>query len=230
MNLSSTPPSANSNALQIESFVCGPLETNVYLLLDQETREAVVIDPSIQTDAVLQRAMEWRAQGITLRAIWNTHGHFDHVYDNARWRQEFGVPIYAHPADEFFLENLREQAIWFGLPAPEVVQPNFPFEAGQTITVGNHHAQVLYLPGHSPGSVGFHFAAQKLCIVGDVLFHGSVGRTDLPGCSNSDLATSVRSLFALDPETIILPGHGPQSTIGVEKSDNEIAQALLARY
>lgn len=228
MNLSSTPPASQS--LHVESFVCGPLQTNVYLLLDPETREAVVIDPSIETDAVLRRAMEWRAQGIILRAIWNTHGHFDHIYDNARWKQEFGVPIYAHPADAFFLDNLREQSFWFGVPEPEVVRPDFDFVAGQTVIVGNHQAQVLHLPGHSPGSVGFHFEAQQLCVVGDVLFQGSVGRTDLPGCSNAELAASVRTLFEMAPETVVLPGHGEKSTIGVEKQENEVARELLARY
>lgn len=230
MNLSSTPANSLSQPLQIEGFTCGPLQTNVYLLLDPETREAVVIDPSIETDAVLHRALEWRAQGIILRAIWNTHGHFDHIYDNARWRKEFGVPIHAHPADNFFLDSLREQSLWFGMPEPELARPDFAFEAGQTVSVGNHQAQVLHLPGHSPGSVGFHFADQQLCIVGDVLFQGSVGRTDLPGCSNADLAASVRTLFAMAPETVILPGHGDASTIGAEKRDNEVARELLARY
>ena len=140
------------------------------------------------------------------------------------------MPIYAHPADAFFLESLREQSLWFGVPEPEVVRADFAFEAKQTVSVGNHQAQVLHLPGHSPGSVGFHFQAQQLCLVGDVLFQGSVGRTDLPGCSNSDLAASVRTLFEMAPETVILPGHGDKSTIGVEKRGNDVARELLARY
>ncbi|RYZ80534.1 MAG: MBL fold metallo-hydrolase, partial [Proteobacteria bacterium] len=185
MNLSSLSPSSFSTNpdLHVESYVCGPLQTNLYLLLDPVAKEAVVVDPSIETDEALQRAMEWRANGIRITAIWNTHGHFDHVYDNARWKAEFGVPIYAHPADSFFLEQLKEQSIWFGLPAPEVVKADFDIQAGTPLSVGGVPAQILELPGHSPGSVGFYFESQSLVVGGDVLFAGSVGRTDLPGCS-----------------------------------------------
>ena len=225
MNLSSTSTSAN--ALQIEAFVCGPLQTNAYLIFDFAAREAVIIDPSIQSDAVLKRVRELQAQGVHLTAIWNTHGHFDHVYDNARWKNQFAVPILAHPADTFFLEHLREQALWFGLPAPEIAMPDQDLTPGQRLRVGTHSATVLDVPGHSPGSVAFDFGA--FVISGDVLFQGSVGRTDLPGCSEADLATSVRKLFALAPETEILPGHGPKTTIEAEKRSNLVARQLLAQ-
>jgi hydroxyacylglutathione hydrolase len=232
MNFSSHSPSFSSTTegLLIEGFVCGPLETNVYLVLDTATNEAVVIDPSIQTDEVLARAAQWRVQGVTFKAIWNTHGHFDHVYDNARWKSELGLPIYAHPADAFFLENLREQAIWFGLPAPEITAADFELSAGQTLQVGNTSVQVLEIPGHSPGSVGFYFASQDICISGDVLFAGSVGRTDLPGCSEAELATSLRELFALPDETQILCGHGETTTVRAEKRSNRVAADVLARF
>lgn len=214
----------------MQGFVCGPLQTNLYLLLDVESREAVVVDPSIETDEALQLAMEWRAAGIRIAGIWNTHGHFDHVYDNARWRKEFGVPIYAHPADAFFLDHLREQAMWFGLPAPEVVPADIEITPGKTLTVGRFSPQILELPGHSPGSVGFYFESEGFCISGDVLFAGSVGRTDLPGCSEADLAASVRKLFALPPTTRILPGHGGGTRVEVEMRDNDVARDLLSRH
>ena len=224
MNSSSFP------ALHIETFVCGPLQTNAFLLLDRAAQTAVVIDPSIESDAAFELAKTWRAGGITLAAIWNTHGHFDHIYDNAKWKREFGAPIFAHPADDFFIENLREQAIWFGLAPPEIALPGFALQGGQTLAIGAHRAQILELPGHSPGSVGFYFSEQNLCIGGDVLFAGSVGRTDLPACSAPDLAISLRKLFDLPPQTQIWPGHGPQTTIEIEKRDNGVARALLAQF
>jgi hydroxyacylglutathione hydrolase len=232
MNLSSLSSSSFSTTggLHVEAVVCGPLETNLYLLLDPVSKEAVVIDPSIETDAALQRAQEWRANGVHLEAIWNTHGHFDHVYDNARWKSEFGVPIYAHPADAFFLEHLREQAMWFGLPAPEIAPADFAIDAQKSLTVGRFSAQILELPGHSPGSVGFYFASEAVCIAGDVLFAGSVGRTDLPGCSEAALATSVRTLYALPPQTQVLPGHGEKTTVQAEMNRNPVARDLLSRF
>jgi len=229
MNSSSETPHFSPGALQIETFVSGPLQTNTLLLIDAQKRQCVVIDPSIQSDAALSRAQELQKGGIALQAIWNTHGHFDHIYDNARWKKVFGAPVWAHAGDEFFLENLREQAIWFGLPAPETTAIDHFLNDGDTLKVGEFACQVLFLPGHSPGSVGFYFEAQNLCIQGDVLFQGSVGRTDLPASNERDLAASVRRLFDLPPQTQILTGHGESTTIAVEKRDNAVARALLNR-
>ncbi len=220
--------SADPNSLHLETFRCGPLDNNLYLLLDREARQAVVIDPSIGGDAALRTAQKWRDQGIQLSAIWNTHGHFDHVYDNAKWKTEFDVPLVAHPADASFLEHLREQSLWFGLPAPEIVAADQTFHDGQIVGVGTHRATVLELRGHSPGSVGFDFGA--FIISGDVLFKDSVGRTDLPLCSEADLAASVRRMFELAPPTRVLPGHGPQTSIEAEKRDNLVARDLLRRF
>ncbi len=223
-------PSSQASALQIETFVSGPLQTNTFLLIDTQLQQFVVIDPSIQSDAALARAQELQKSGNTLQAIWNTHGHFDHIYDNARWKKVFGAPVWAHAGDEFFLENLGEQSIWFGLPAPETTAIDHFLNDGDTLKVGDFACRVLFLPGHSPGSVGFYFEAQNLCIQGDVLFEGSVGRTDLPASNERDLAVSVRRLFELPPQTQILTGHGAATTIAAEKRDNTIARALLARF
>ena len=230
MNLSSNAPSAASESLQIEVFVSGPLQTNTFLLFDEKARQAVVIDPSIQSDAAFSRAQELCARGIVLSAIWNTHGHFDHIYDNARWKTEFAVPVLAHPDDAFFLENLSEQSIWFGLPAPEITSIDHLLSEGEILSVGSFSCRVLTLPGHSPGSVGFYFESLGVCIQGDVLFAGSVGRTDLFGCSERDLAASLQTLFALPPETRIYTGHGEATTIAREKLENQVARALMARY
>jgi glyoxylase-like metal-dependent hydrolase (beta-lactamase superfamily II) len=218
-------------SLLFETFNIGPMDNNLYMVIDDDAKEFVVIDPSLESTPAVKRAEGLVAAGYRFVAIWNTHGHFDHVYDNARWKAAFGVPLYAHPSDGFFLEHLREQAIWFGFPPPEVVQPDFPIEPGsQELHVGSHHPQVLSIPGHSPGSVGFYFPDAQVCISGDVLFAGSVGRADLPGASEATLASSVRRLIHLPAGTRILPGHGPATTVAMEIASNQVAKDLLNRH
>jgi hydroxyacylglutathione hydrolase len=203
---------------------CGPFVTNAFLLWTDQA--AVIIDPAVGAKKLLEKARELHQSGIKVVAIWNTHGHFDHVCDNALWKNEFDAPIYAHKDDEFFLEHLREQAIWFGVPAPEVAKIDHYLEDGQTVLSGDISARVIHLPGHSPGSVAFDFG--DFLISGDVLFQNSVGRTDLPGGSNTILAKSIEKLFTLQDETIIWAGHGERTTIGEEKQNNDLARQLLS--
>ncbi|RYX82603.1 MBL fold metallo-hydrolase [bacterium] len=211
--------------LQIFCQNCGPLATNAYLLHETEENILVIVDPAIDADELLERARQLVAEGARFAAIWNTHGHFDHVYDNALWKAEFNVPVFTHPADAFFLEHLREQALWFGLPAPEVVPADNELHEGDTLQIGKESARVWELPGHSPGSVAFDFGTAW--IVGDVLFQGSVGRTDLPSGDALTLARSIERLWQLPDETLVLPGHGGSTTIGSEKQSNEVARQLL---
>ena len=214
--------------MPIQLFVqnCGPVATNAYLCHETDANALVIIDPAIGADELFGRAQELVAGGATFAAIWNTHGHFDHIYDNARWKAAFDVPLFAHPADAFFLERLREQSLWFGLEAPETASLDIELHEGDTLQIGRETARVLELPGHSPGSVAFQFA--EFLIVGDVLFQDSVGRTDLPGSDARTLARSVARLFELPDATRILPGHGNETTVGREKRENAVARALLA--
>lgn len=207
-------------SLRIESFEIGPFPNNLYLLIDEAAREVVVIDPSIQSDEPLARVRELEKDGLALSAIWNTHGHLDHIYDNAQWKELFDVPVLMHEADTFFLENLREQAIWLGLPPTQPVAPDRFLQAGETLAIGSHAARVLHTPGHSPGSVAFYFADDDLIFSGDVLFQGSVGRTDLPGCDGSELQNSLRTVAALPPQTRVLSGHGAPTTVAAELASN----------
>lgn len=207
-------------SLNIEMFRAGPLDTNVFLLWDAVAREAILVDPSIAADDALERTRQLGTEGIALVAIWNTHGHFDHIYDNARWKGEFSVPLFAHPDDEFLLSRLREQSLWFGLEAPDTVIAEEALYEGQTLHVGSHAAQVLWVPGHSPGSVAFYFAAEGVVIGGDVLFRGSIGRVDLPGGSARTLQESLQRLLALPSETQVLPGHGEPTTVAYEREHN----------
>jgi glyoxylase-like metal-dependent hydrolase (beta-lactamase superfamily II) len=216
--------------LRVESFVVGPLPNNLYLLMDDATREIVVVDPSIGSEPALARVRDLQREGYVLRAIWNTHGHFDHVYDNAVWQAEFGVPLAMHRADEPFLQRLQEQSLWMGMPAPQPAQPDVWLEEGQTLRVGNCAARVLHTPGHSPGSVSFVFDDENLCLSGDVLFRGSIGRTDLPGCSFPVLQQSLLTLSRLPAETRILSGHGEETTIAIETATNQFYKPILSRH
>jgi glyoxylase-like metal-dependent hydrolase (beta-lactamase superfamily II) len=214
-------------ALHVESWVGGPLSNNIYLLWDEASGQAVLIDPSIESEPARERLRALEQNGVRLQAIWNTHGHFDHIYDNARWKQEYSVPLLMHSADEFLLEYLREQSLWFGLEAPATVRPDADLNGVDELHVGEYSARVLHTPGHSPGSVAFWFPEEKLCISGDVLFQGSVGRTDLPGASTAELAESLRRLSALPPDTRILPGHGAATTIAAELASNPHCRKLI---
>jgi glyoxylase-like metal-dependent hydrolase (beta-lactamase superfamily II) len=203
------------------------MPNNLYLLRDTAAGEAVVVDPSIGSDEALSRVQSWQQEGTRLTAIWNTHGHFDHIYDNALWKSTFQVPLGMNTEDNFFIERLREQALWFGLPQPEQMFPDFSLKAGEVLHVGAYEVQILEVPGHSPGSVAFWFASENFCIAGDVLFRGSVGRTDLPLCSHSQLLRSIALLHdTLPPSTQILTGHGEPTTIAEEWETNPFLESL----
>ena len=202
---------------------CGPMETNSFLLW--QGGEAVIIDPSINAEQLLQKMRDLQNEGVKLIAIWNTHGHIDHVYDNARWKAEFDVPIFCHQADHFFLEHLREQSLWFGLAEPEVVQPDELLGEGQVLRVGELEVEVIELPGHSPGSVAFAF--DDHLISGDVIFQRSYGRVDLPGANAKHLARSLSRIFELPAHTQILCGHGAPTSVESESKNNNPARELM---
>jgi glyoxylase-like metal-dependent hydrolase (beta-lactamase superfamily II) len=202
------------------------MDNNLYLLIDHDAAEFVVIDPSMESNTALNRALALQSAGLRLIAIWNTHGHFDHILDNALWKRAFDVPLLMHEGDLFFVERLREQALWFGFQAPDEVPPDGFFEEGQTLKVGAQSIEILHTPGHSPGSVSFYLAEHQVCISGDVIFKGSAGRTDLPGCSEQQLGESLNRLLLLPENTRLLPGHGPDTTVAHEKRTNPIYRSL----
>lgn len=217
---------STENSFTVEHFSIGPMDNNLYLLIDHAAHEFVVIDPSIESDVPLQRAQKLISDGLKLSAIWNTHGHFDHILDNERWKSTFNVPLLMHEGDLMFVERLREQAMWFGFPATDGVPPDDYLQNGQTLQVGQQSVQVFHTPGHSPGSVSFYLAQQQVCISGDVIFKGGVGRTDLPGCSDEQLGQSLHLLLSLPEHTQILPGHGPSTTVAHEKRTNPVYLSL----
>ncbi len=199
--------------MQVHTFPLGPLETNCYLLV--EGPEAVAVDPGGDPAAVVDFL---KRNGLRLEAILNTHLHFDHVMGNAALAGATGAPIYLCKDDLFLLDAASGSR--FGLPATE------PFayknlEAGETTFLGLR-CQVIHTPGHSPGSLSFYFPDQGALFSGDVLFYRDTGRSDLPGGSRPVLENeTIRGkLYKLPDETVVYPGHGPTTTIGVEKVEN----------
>lgn len=198
------------------SFSVGPMENNVYLLVDDDGRRAVAVDCSIGAEAVLRYADE---NGLTIGLIVNTHGHLDHVYNNKLFKERTGASLAIHPADLPYLERLSEMAAAWGLPPTESPGPDVLLEDGQRLQVGNISLEVIHTPGHTPGSICLYLPG--LLISGDTLFRESIGRTDLPGGSFPQLISSIRAkLLPLPDETAVYPGHGPPTSIGHERRRN----------
>jgi hydroxyacylglutathione hydrolase len=202
--------------LHIEVIEIPLLPNNVIVLADPELRQAAIVDPGIESDFILERI---RAVGWELVAILNTHGHFDHVAGNAFFKRATGAPLYLHQADVELALRASEMAGWFGLTVPDSPPPDVVWQGGETFTLGRFSLQVRPTPGHSPGGVSL--ITDGAAFVGDVLFAGSIGRTDLPGAHHETLLASIhRELFSLPEETVIYSGHGPTTTVGQEKRFN----------
>lgn len=192
------------------------MENNIYLLVDDSSGEAVAVDCSIGGDAALKYAEE---NGIHIALIVNTHGHLDHTYNNALFKERTGAPLAIHSADLPFIERLPEMALSWGLSPVRSPQPDLLLEDGQELQVGGMSLQVIHTPGHTPGGICLY--SPGVLISGDTLFKGSIGRTDLPGGSFAELIASIRGrLLVLPDDTIVYPGHGPPTTIGHERRFN----------
>ncbi len=194
----------------------GPFGNNVYVIHDPVSREAAVLDVGFEP----QRVIEWvRAQGLTVKWLLATHAHYDHVASMHAMQQTFPVPFALHPLDRPLLDNVALQGSMFGLPAVPVPSIGLELAAGQRIPLGGESLEVLFTPGHAPGHVTFRHGDTLWS--GDVLFAGSVGRTDLPGGSWDVLEHTIREvLFPLGDDLRVLPGHGPATTLGHERRTN----------
>ena len=199
-------------------FTLGQLQCNASLLGDEETREALVIDPGEDPRKLLDAIKEgdWRVKEILF-----THAHIDHVAGAAEVQRRTGAPVAMHPADRGLYESLPEQAAWIGMPTPERVEISNWLEEGEEIECGSLRLKVLFTPGHAPGHVSFYLAEQSMILSADVLFRASIGRTDLPGGDHPQLIESIRTkLLTLPDETRVIAGHGPTTTIGLERRTN----------
>ena len=202
--------------MKVHAFTLGPLQSNSYLCADEATREGLLFDPGMESEPVAEALARER---LTLTAIINTHGHFDHVFGNAYFKAKTGAPLLMHRADLDLVKRLEEQSLYFGFRATPSPAPDRFLEEGDEVRVGGTRLTVLHTPGHSPG--GICLVTDGTAFVGDTLFAGSIGRTDLPGGSAETLLTSIREkLLTLPDDTVIYPGHGPATTIGHERRHN----------
>lgn len=211
-------------ALEVLRFETGPLQENAWLVVDRASDDAAMVDPG-DDGADLIAGIE--AAGARLRAIWLTHAHFDHVGAVRALREHYGVPVSLHEADIPMFEAGPFQAASYGLPFDGDQAPSERFVEGQGVRVGGLSFTVMHTPGHSPGHVVLH--GHGIALVGDCLFAGSIGRTDLPLGNAAELGRSLRRIVALPPETRVLPGHGPPTTIAEEKRSNPWILELLSR-
>ncbi|MFU8887445.1 MAG: MBL fold metallo-hydrolase [Trueperaceae bacterium] len=196
----------------------GPVAANAYLVSDEATGATVVIDPGDEAPRLLAALEE---AGRPLAEIWLTHAHFDHIGAVAALRETHPVPVRLHPADAPLYDDAEQQAGWFGMRVrPPGVAP-VDLADGERLALGGHLFEVLHTPGHAPGHVAFYAADAGVLFSGDALFRGSVGRTDLPLCDPAALDRSLRErLLVLPDATRVLPGHGPETTIGLERRSN----------
>lgn len=203
-----------------------PFQQNCTVLFDDDSREGVIIDPGGDVAEIVATV---RQNHLTIREIWITHGHLDHAGGADELREVLGVPVIGpHEDDRPLLDNLENQAARFGveMPVRNLVPDRFLSE-GDTISFGEHVFEVLHCPGHAPGHVVFYNRAQNFAHVGDVLFNGSIGRTDLPGGNQDVLLASIRDkLIPLGDEVGFICGHGPGSRIGDERRTNPYLRGL----
>ncbi len=210
----------NSNRLSILTLTLGPLQTNTYLIADLESEQAVVIDPAWEGESIAQVANEhqWKIKG-----IWLTHAHFDHMGGAAALAKKIARPveITLHP-DDMPLWRMKGGAVMFGLPAFDPgPEPSIMLDNGMKLNLGQYCFEVLHTPGHTPGHVVFYERNQGVIFCGDLIFKGSVGRTDLPGGDWHALCRSInQQLLVLPDEVRLFSGHGPATTIGVERRLN----------
>ncbi|MGH7651867.1 MAG: MBL fold metallo-hydrolase [Gemmatimonadaceae bacterium] len=201
--------------MRVESLTVGPFQENCYLLIDERSRKSVVIDPGSEGDRIVEAIEQ---SGTELEAVWITHAHVDHVGAIASVKRRWDVPVYLHPLDRRLYEAAPRQADVYGVPFEEAPPPDREFADAQELKVGEVQMTVMHTPGHAPGHVVIF--GDGIALVGDCLFAGSIGRTDLPFSNPPQLAASLDRIVALDPDTVVYPGHGAATTIGQERESN----------
>ncbi|MCO5183822.1 MAG: MBL fold metallo-hydrolase [Anaerolineae bacterium] len=202
----------------VQQLPLGPLPTNSYIFACKVTHDAAIIDPAWEGKALADHVTDL---GFTVTAILLTHSHWDHVGGLVELKEATGAPVYAHADAVPMLQVASDIGRRYGLTLSQPEPPDKLVVEGDVIGVGELRLQVLFTPGHAPGHVSFYAPENNVLFDGDVLFQNSIGRTDFPGCSHADLMHSIRhKLLPLPDETLVLSGHGPQTTIGAERRNN----------
>jgi hydroxyacylglutathione hydrolase len=207
--------------VKIHHRTVGPFQENSYLVVDDSSGQAIMVDPGDEPDVLLDLIEESNA---TVTAIWLTHAHIDHIGGLAGLRRKWPVPVHMHPADQRLFERAGDVARMYGLPFERPEYPDQTLTDGQMIGVGTLQFEVLHVPGHAPGHVVF--VGEGVMLGGDLLFAGSIGRTDLPFCDPSAMERSLERVAGLDPGLIVYPGHGPATTIGREIETNPFLSGI----
>jgi len=206
----------------IQSFTFSPFQENTYVVIDEATNEAVIIDPGMYEQAEkeeLSRFIDERR--LKLKAILLTHAHLDHVFGMAYLKRKYGVNIFLHPKDEVIFNDVPTRTTLYGLRGYEHGQIDEWLTEGDRIRFGNTALDVVFTPGHAPGHVAFVNHVDRYIVGGDVLFRGSVGRTDFPYCNHDDLLNSIQTQFMTLPDDyVVYPGHNEPTTIGQERKTN----------
>lgn len=201
--------------LKVAVSPVGPLQCNCTVIHDPISKIGLVFDPGGDADVILNYLKE---NSIELAGIIHTHGHTDHILASGTIKEATGAKLYLHRADEPVWNSAEQQCAMYGIPFQEIPSPDVWMNEGDELPLGG---VVIHTPGHTPGGCGIYFAQDKLLVIGDTLFRGSIGRTDLPGGSFAQIEKSIREkLYVLDDDVRVITGHGPETTLGYEKKHN----------
>jgi glyoxylase-like metal-dependent hydrolase (beta-lactamase superfamily II) len=207
-----------------EILPVGMLRCNCSIFGDEETREAIVIDPG---DNIAEIRQILDRHGLRVKAIVITHAHIDHIAGAQKLKVATGAPVYLNANDEELYDDIAVQAAWLGMPVPERTAIDVQPRDGDTLQLGRCQFQVLHTPGHTQGSISLFLPTEQKLIAGDTLFRDSIGRTDLPGGDGRQILHSIRGkLLVLPDETVVVPGHGGNTTIGRERERNPFLRGL----
>ena len=205
--------------LHYQTIPVTPFQQNCSIVWCDATQEAAVIDPGGDLDVILDAV---KRLGVTLKQIWITHAHIDHAGATAELAEQLALPVIGpHEGDQFWIDGLAQAAATYGFPPAKPFKPTRWLHDGDTVSIGEHTLQVRHCPGHTPGHVVFYSPEMQRAFVGDVLFAGSIGRTDFPRGDHDALISSItQRLWPMGNDTVFIPGHGPESTFGRERRSN----------
>ncbi len=208
--------------MNIETIPVGPLQANCFIVWDEKTREAIIVDPGDEPDRIISIIEQ---KNLHVKYILCTHAHFDHIGAIPELKIHTGASIAVHDLEKEIYEGARDMAAFFGYDIKSLPEPDIYLRDGDSLKIGELEFRVMHTPGHSPG--GLCLYGNGVIFTGDTIFAGSVGRTDFYGGSIEELKSSFKKILSLPKHTKILPGHGPQTTVEIEQKDNVFSEEFL---